>query len=72
MPFIHIKSLPFKPPFDASTVLTAISRDFAEGNDVPLEHVHVTWAYFQPGHFVKGDCAPDFQPDDPHSVRWIC
>jgi hypothetical protein len=68
MPFIHIKSLPFKAPFDAPAVVTGISRDFAEDNAVPLEHVHVTWEYFPPGHFAQGDRAPEYQPDGPHSV----
>lgn len=68
MPFIHIKSLPFEQPFNVPAVILDISGDFAEANVVPLEHVHVTWEYFQPGHFAKADCAPDFQPDSPHSV----
>lgn len=68
MPIIHIKSLPLEPPFNAPEVLTGISRDFAGANDVPLAHVHVTWAYIEPGHFAKGDHAPDVQPAGPHSV----
>ncbi len=68
MPFIHIKSLPFEKPRDVPAVITGISRDFAEENAIPLEHVHVTWEYFLPGHFAKGDSAPEFQPEGPHSI----
>lgn len=68
MPFIHIKSLPFEKPLDIPAVITAISRDFAEQNNIALKHVHVTWEYFEPGHFAKGDSAPDLQPEGPHSV----
>ncbi len=68
MPFIHIKSLPFERPLDVPAVITGISRDFAEENAIPLEHVHVTWEYIAAGHFAKGDHAPDLQPEGSHSV----
>ncbi len=68
MPFIHIKSLPFERPLDIPAVITGISRDFAEGNAIALEHVHVTWEYLEAGHFAKGESAPAFQPEAPHSV----
>ncbi len=68
MPFIHIKSLPFESPLDVPAVITGIARDFAKENEIPLEHVHVTWDYFEPGHFAKGESAPEFQPESPHSV----
>ena len=68
MPSIHIKSLPFERPLDIPAVITGISRDFAEENKIPLEHVHVTWEYFEAGHFAKGDSAPEYQPEGLHSV----
>ena len=68
MPFIHIKSLPFETPFEVSSVIVDICKDFAEGNDIPLEHVHTTWEFFEPGHFAKGDSTPHYQPEGPHSV----
>ena len=68
MPFIHIKSLPFETPLDVPGVITGICRDFAQANDIALEHVHVTWEYFEPGHFAKGNSAPRFQPQTPHSI----
>ena len=68
MPFIQIKSLPFQTPFDVPDAIIGINTDFAEENDIPLEHVHTTWEFFQPGHFAKGDIAPKHQPEQPHSV----
>lgn len=68
MPFIHIKSLPFEEPKSISVILCRINLDFANRLDVPLEQVHSTWEYFQPGHFAKGDLAPKCQPDSFHSV----
>ncbi len=68
MPFIHIKSLPYRTPLDVPEVITGICRDFAHANDIALEHVHATWEFFAPGHFAKGDSAPRFQPEGPHSI----
>ena len=68
MPFIHIKSLPFEKPKNITKILGKINRDFAAQTGVPLEHMHSTWEYFQPGHYAKGELAPEFQPAAPHSV----
>lgn len=68
MPFIHIKSLPFDDQKPISDILCHINRDFSARLDIPLEHVHSTWEYFQPGHFAKGDLAPKCQPDSFHSL----
>ncbi len=46
----------------------AYGKEFAEKNHIPLDHVHTTWEFFKPGHFAKGDIAPKFQPETPHSV----
>jgi len=68
MPFIHIRSLPFEQPKQISKILCLINRDFADRLDIPLEHVHSTWEYFRPGHFAKGEMAPQCQPDSVHSL----
>lgn len=68
MPFIHIKSLPFEQPKPISEILCLVNHDFATRLDIPLEHVHSTWDYFQPGHFAKGELAPKCQPDSFHSL----
>ncbi len=46
----------------------AYGKEFAEKNHIPLEHIHTTWEFFKPGHFAKGDMAPKFMPETPHSV----
>ena len=68
MPIIHIKSLPFAKPLAMPAVISGIGHDVVEANHIPQEHVHVAWEYFRPGHFAKGDSAPDLQPEGPHSV----
>ncbi len=68
MPYIHIKSLPFEQPKQISEILCHINRDFSVRLDIPLEHVHSTWEYFNSGHFAKGDVAPKCQPDSFHSL----
>jgi hypothetical protein len=68
LPFIHIKSLPFESLIDIPSVIIEINKDFAETNNIPLEHVHTIWELFEPGHFAKGDIAPKYQPPTSHSV----
>ncbi len=62
MPFIQIKSLPFEDAFDVSEAVLAITKDFSEGNDIPAFHVHTTWEFYLPGHYAKGEAAPDYHP----------
>ncbi|MDH5258617.1 MAG: hypothetical protein OEX07_11435 [Gammaproteobacteria bacterium] len=68
MPFIQIKSLPFEKALDVSNIILAINRDFASVNNLAIYHVHTTWEYFQPGHYAKGEDAPEFQPNASHPV----
>jgi len=68
MPFIHIKSLPFETPPDVPAVITGICKEFAEANNIPVEHVHATWEFFKPGHYAKGNRAPASQPQSRHAV----
>ncbi len=68
MPFIQIKSLPFEETLNISEILCHVNRDFSIRIDVPLEHVHSTWEYFQPGYYAKGDVAPKCQPDSFHAL----
>lgn len=68
MPFIHIKSLPVKDVFNVSKVLLAITRDFSTHNNIPINHVHTTWEFYQSGYYVKGEDAPSVQPSSNHPV----
>ena len=68
MPFIHIRSLPFRTPLDVPQVLQALSQDFALATGTALEHVSATWQFLQPGYFaVAGRTAPS-QPSDSHPL----
>ncbi len=68
MPFIHIRSLPFETPFDVSAIIEEVTKDFAQGTGVGLEHVTATWAFFLPGHYaVAGKAVPD-QPQNTHPI----
>ncbi|MFQ5589174.1 MAG: hypothetical protein ACE5F7_10075 [Nitrospiria bacterium] len=68
MPFIHIKSLPFKKSLDVSDILLGITRDFAEHTGVKANHIHTTWEFFSPGHYAKGRQAPEDQREAHHPV----
>ena len=63
MPFIHIKSLPLQQALDMPAVLTSIAADFSQQLSIALNHIHVSWEFYQPGHYVKGDKSPDRQPE---------
>ena len=68
MPFIQIKSLPFEESKSISDILCEVNKEFSIRLDVPLEHVHATWEFFQPGYYAKGDVAPQSQPDKFHAL----
>ncbi|MDH5767320.1 MAG: hypothetical protein OEZ38_14995 [Gammaproteobacteria bacterium] len=68
MPFIHIKSLPFKQAFESASTLININREFSEKNNIPEFHIHSSWEFYLPGHYAKGDQAPSEQPDNFHPV----
>jgi hypothetical protein len=68
MPFIHIKSLPFKEPFDVGVVLEGLTKDFARGTGIGLEHITATWEFLAPGHYAVAGKAGQRQPPDSHPV----
>ncbi len=68
MPFIHVKSLPFDKPFDVGVALEGLTKDFAEGTGIGLEHVTATWEFFPPGHYAVAGKAVKHQPKDSHPV----
>lgn len=68
MPFIHVKSLPFKGPIDIQRVVEGVSRDFARDSGIALQHVAVTWMFFQEGAFAVAGHAAHHQPRASHPV----
>jgi len=61
MPFIHIKSLPFKEPVDISGAIRNIAINFSAATNVELMHIHTTWEFYNPGHYAKGSETHEFQ-----------
>lgn len=43
MPFIHVKSLPFEQTTEMSTLVQGLTKDFAKGTGIGLQHVTATW-----------------------------
>jgi hypothetical protein len=68
MPFIHIKSLPLDKPINIQNTVVEISKDFAIETGISLEHVTVTWTYFQAGHYAAGGKVSANQADDSHPL----
>jgi phenylpyruvate tautomerase PptA (4-oxalocrotonate tautomerase family) len=68
MPFIHVKSLPFDPPLKVSAVIEGLTKDFAKGTGIGLEHVTATWEYLPAGHYAVAGKAQSHQPDTAHPV----
>ncbi len=68
MPFIHVKSLPFKQPVDLQSVVEGISKDFARNTKIAIEHVAVTWEFLPEGGYAVGGRASHHQPRSSHPV----
>lgn len=68
MPFIHIKSLPFDPPLNMSPVVEGITKDFANGTGIGLEHVTATWEFISSGNYAVAGEAQHHQPSSTHPV----
>ena len=68
MPFVHVRSLPVPPPFDAVVAVRAISADVARAVAVDERHVTVTWQTLAPGHYASGGETAAEQPRASHPV----
>ena len=51
-----------------ASVLEGLTKDFAEGVGVGLEHVTATWEFLPAGHYAVGGKAASNQPDKSHPV----
>ncbi len=68
MPFIHIKSLPFKPPLPMNGVVEGITRDFSTRTGIDIEHITATWDFMEPGHYAVAGQAASSQQTWSHPV----
>jgi phenylpyruvate tautomerase PptA (4-oxalocrotonate tautomerase family) len=69
MPFIHIKSLPFKQHIEVEEVVELLNRKFASELDISLEHVTVTWEFFLPGHYAHSGKVLPRQAANSHPLQ---
>ena len=68
MPFVHVRSLPVPPPFDAAVAVRTISAELARAAEVEERHVTVTWQTLAPGHYASGGEIAAQQPPASHPV----
>ena len=68
MPFVHVRSFPVRPPFDATLAVRAIQADVARAAAVDERHVTVTWQTLPPGHYASGGETAAEQPHASHPV----
>jgi phenylpyruvate tautomerase PptA (4-oxalocrotonate tautomerase family) len=68
MPFIHVRLLPFDESFDVGAVLEDLTKDFAKGTGIGLEHVTAIWEYLPPGYYAVAGKAAQHQPQDSNPV----
>jgi phenylpyruvate tautomerase PptA (4-oxalocrotonate tautomerase family) len=68
MPFIHVRSLPFKPALEVNAVVEGVTKDFARGTGIGLEHVMATWEFLPSGHYAVAGKASSHQPEESHPV----
>jgi hypothetical protein len=50
------------------TVVEGLTRDFAEGAGIDLEHVTATWEFLPPGHYAVGGKAQAHQIQTSHPI----
>jgi hypothetical protein len=63
MPFIHIQSLPMPDDTDPSEALELVARRFSQQTGIEQRHVTVTWQFFRPQHYLRGEESGDrFDP----------
>lgn len=68
MPFIKIKSLKFDKPIKIDDIIVNLSKDFSQKVGVDLEHITVTWEYFDPNHYVVAGKTTKTQPQTTHPI----
>lgn len=68
MPFIHVKSLPLKSSLKMNDVVEGLTRDFAQGTGIGLEHVTATWEFLPSAHYAVAGKSALHQPKDSHPI----
>lgn len=68
MPYIQIKSLPFRENVNIPGVLHKIVSDFSDAMAVPAAHVTITWEYLAEGHYISEGRVSNHQMQHSHPV----
>lgn len=68
MPFIHVKSLPFEQTVTVSNLVEGLTKDFAKGTGIGLEHVIATWEFLSPNHYAVAGRSSLNQPEVSHPI----
>lgn len=68
MPFIHVKSLPLELTIEMPALVQDLTKDFAKGTGVGLEHITATWEFLPPGHYAVAGKTCTQQPATSHPV----
>lgn len=66
MPFIHVKSLPFEQAIEMPALVQGLTKDFAKGTGIGLEHVTATWEFLPSGHYAVASKTCTQQPGNSH------
>lgn len=68
MPFIHVKSLPFERTIEMPALVRGLTKDFAKGTGIGLEHITATWEFLPSGHYAVAGKTRMHQPGNSHPV----
>lgn len=68
MPFIHVRSLPFKRTLDISAIVEGMTEDFAKDTATNLLLVTATWTFLAEGQYAVAGKAARHQPRDSHPI----
>lgn len=68
MPYIHIKSLPFKQAVDIGAAVETLSSDFSNDTGIAIEHITVTWDFLSPGCYAFSGNAANAMETNTHPL----
>lgn len=68
MPYIHVRSLPFKQAIDIGETVETLSNDFSNDTGIAIEHITVTWAFLSPGCYAFSGKAADAMERNTHPI----
>ena len=61
MPFVDIRSLPFKSDLEIGDVVMKIAAALAKTIELPSKEVCATWTFIEPNHYAHGEALASSQ-----------